>query len=111
MQIILDYETKSALRAPAVGIGIFRNDGTNCYGTNTQIEHIPVTLGRRGTVTCRISKNLLLPGQYSLDVAIHTEDGFAYDYWRKALTFRVFSNLTEAGVARLEHTWDFRAKA
>lgn len=106
MYIQMQYRTKNPLRNPACGIGIFRNDGLQCYGTNTQIDRIEnVELGKQGIVTCKILGNQLLPGQYSLDVAIHTEDGFAYDYYRYAKTFQMYSETADAGVMRMEHQW------
>lgn len=106
IQIQFHYVVNKPLRNPACGIGIFRNDGLQCYGTNTQIDHINnLDLGKCGVISCDISSNLLLPGEYTLDLAIHTEDGFAYDYFRYAKTFRMYSDTTDVGVARIPHSW------
>ena len=106
MSIAIDYIVKKPLTNPACGIGIFRNDGLQCYGTNTQIDRVSnVQFCKDGCVVCNISKCQLLQGEYTLDVAIHTEDGFAYDYWRMATDFQVYSETQDVGVTRLEHSW------
>lgn len=106
IDIVIEYIVKTPLQNPACGIGIFRNDGLPCYGTNTQIDRIPhLDLGSGGKVVCTIDSNLLLTGEYTLDVAIHTEDGFAYDYYRYAKSFRMYTDLQDVGVCRLPHQW------
>ena len=106
LQIRMKYRLHGEVRNPAVGIGIFRNDGLQCYGTNTLIDHIQnVELKKQGCIQCDISNLWLLPGEYTLDVAIHSEDGFAYDYYRFAKRFQIYSNLQDAGVARMPHSW------
>ena len=106
MTIEMGYRVKSSLKHPACGIGIFRNDGVQCYGVNTQIDHIQgLELQPEGVLRFQVESNVLLPGIYTLDVALHTEDGFAYDYYRFAKEFQVSSQRSEAGIARLPHTW------
>ena len=106
MTIEMDYQVYGELKNPACGIGIFRNDGVNCYGVNTKIDHISsLNLHGKGTICFAIDANFLLPGVYTLDVALHTEEGFAYDYYRFAKTFQIYSERSEAGVVRLPHTW------
>ena len=106
MTIEMEYRVNAQLKLPACGIGIFRNDGVQCYGVNTQIDHIQgLELQKEGVLRFQIESNVLLPGVYTLDVALHTEDGFAYDYYRFAKEFQVSSQRSEAGIARLPHTW------
>ncbi len=106
MTIQMDYQVYGELKNPACGIGIFRNDGVNCYGVNTKIDHISgLDLQGKGTICFEIDANFLLPGVYTLDVALHTEEGFAYDYYRFAKTFQIYSERSEAGIARLPHVW------
>ena len=102
----MDYQVYGELKNPACGIGIFRNDGVNCYGVNTKIDHISgLNLRSKGTICFVVDANYLLPGVYTLDVALHTEEGFAYDYYRFAKTFQIYSERSEAGIARLPHVW------
>lgn len=110
LRIQIDYVVKNPLKNPVCGIGVFRNDGLQCYGTNTHIERLEnLRLEDAGTITFHVSQNQLLSGEYSLDVAIHAEDGFAYDYYRHAKNFQMYSNIQDAGVVRLEHTWGFES--
>ena len=104
-RIVMPYEVIQPVDEVVFGIGIFRNDGLQCYGTNTDIEHITVNTKDKGCVVCDIRYNALLEGRYWLDIAIHKPDGFAYDYCRSCLEFSVFSIEKDAGVMRLKHEW------
>ncbi len=109
LTVQMRYAVHGEVKNPAIGIGIFRNDGLQCYGTNTFIDHVSdINLNANGVITVQLKNLCLLPGEYSLDVAIHTEDGFAYDYYRYAKRFKVYSNIQDAGVARIAHNWDIQ---
>ena len=108
-RIAIHYKTRKPMSSVICGIGIFRNDGLQCYGTNTFIDQLdPWNLDGEGICTCTIESSLLLSGMYTLDVAFHAEDGFAYDYYRYAGTFNVFSGLQDVGVMRMPHTWEHK---
>ena len=109
MIIEINYETDKKIEEPVIGIGIFRNDGTQCYGTNTNIDRINnVLLKSDGIINCIIKNNNLITGEYKLDVAIHTRDGFDYDYCKGIKTFRMYSDVQDVGVTRLTHEWKFQ---
>ena len=105
--ICCDYICRTPeIRTSVIGLGVYRADGLYCYGSNTLIDRIQnVVLKDRGTVTVNIPKMSFLPGTYLLDIAFQKEDGFSYDYWRGCIRFKVYSELQDAGVARLEHNW------
>lgn len=106
MQVYLSYTCKEMVISPTIGIGIFRNDGVNCYGTNTYIDQIrDVQLKKQGYICCMFESNNLLEGEYTLDVSIHTEDGFAYDYFKRAAQFRMYSETKDSGIMRMSHRW------
>jgi ABC-type polysaccharide/polyol phosphate transport system ATPase subunit len=106
MDIFIEYKVNKPVNNPVIGIGVYRNDQTHCYGTNTHVDRISeIILRETGTVIFRIIKNNLLEGEYLLDVAIHAEDGFAYDYFKDAQKFRVYAGLSDVGVIRLDHEW------
>lgn len=107
IRIEFDYRVDRPVNNPVVGIGIFRNDGLQCFGTNTQIEHLEVELKKEGIISIQLDEVMLLPGEYTVDLAIHKEDGFAYDYWRFAAKFNVCSSVNDVGVVRIGHTWNF----
>ncbi len=106
MTIQLQYKCNRKIEDAVIGIGIFRNDGLQCYGVNTNIDRFgDIVLQPEGIFQCVLQANLLLEGEYWLDVAIHKEDGFAYDYWKNSKTFRMYSDIADAGVVRLVHEW------
>ena len=105
-QIEMDYKIVHPVDSVSFGVGIFRNDGLQCYGTNTNIDHQPIEVtNQRGTVVFDVSINCLLEGQYLLDVAIHRPDGFPYDYFRECISFTVTTVEKDVGVMRLPHVW------
>lgn len=104
--IAIYYKVRETVDDAVIGIGIFRNDGIHCYGTNTRIDKLEeYRLDKDGVAEFKISGMNLLPGQYLLDVAIESEIGIAVDYFREACRFEVFSDIDDVGIARVEHTW------
>ncbi len=94
----------------AFGVGIFTADNICCYGTNTDIEKIPVPLsGETGTVRFIMKENILIEGTYFLDVAVHAEDGYPFDYQQHLTAFAVRSSVKDVGICRLPHEWEIQA--
>ena len=90
------------------GISLFNVDGVCCYGTNTFIEQMdPLSLEGEVGVTFAIESLELVEGTYKLDVAVHTCEGYPYDYHRLLYTFRVKSRTPDAGIYRPRHHWTF----
>ena len=105
--ISIEYEIKNLVEDAVIGIGFFRSDGVQCYGTNTRIDKMPeFELVRDGVAEVKISSLNLIPGQYLLDVAIESQIGIAVDYFREAYRFEVFSDISDVGVARIAHQWN-----
>jgi len=89
------------------GVGIFTADNICCYGTNTEIEKIPVSLSRNeGRVRFVIKENTLIEGTYFLDVAVHAEDGYPFDYLQHHTAFAIRSKIKDVGICRLPHSWE-----
>lgn len=89
------------------GIGIFRDDGTHCYGTNIDIEHgEKIETKSQGCVEVVIEKCMLLPGKYYLDIALDGDNEYFYDNIKRAAAFSVSSEKRDIGVARLATIWD-----
>jgi hypothetical protein len=90
------------------GVSLFNADGVCCYGTNTFIERMdPQAFDGTAHVTFAIESLDLVEGTYKLDVAVHTCDGYPYDYHRLLYTFRVKSRTPDAGIYRPRHHWTF----
>lgn len=89
-----------------VGIGINRDNGINCYGTNTYIDNSQkLNVKDNGIIEVIIDEIQLLEGDYTLDIALHDEYGAPYDYIRKSKKFSVYSEIKDTGVFRLNHTF------
>ena len=76
------------------------------WGTNTDLEGFrPDRLEGAVRVRVECPELLLAPGEYLLDVAVHTRDGAPYDYRRKVLSFSVTAPHEGVGVYRPHHRW------
>jgi ABC-2 type transport system ATP-binding protein/lipopolysaccharide transport system ATP-binding protein len=108
MTVEIVYKSYCPISEPVFGIGIFRDDETYCYGTNTHIEniHIPRIDGE-GKVKFQIERLDLTAGKYFLDVAVHAKDGTPYDYQTRSYSFEVMSMINDLGVYRPQHSWEF----
>jgi ABC-type polysaccharide/polyol phosphate transport system ATPase subunit len=90
------------------GIGLFSADGTNVYGTNTDIERfLPLRLHGDAEVRVTLEGLSLVEGTYLVDVAAHKKDGTPYDYHRGLHSFRVKSRTKDVGLYRPLHRWSF----
>jgi len=108
MVIELEVAANQLIKDFVFGIGIFNAQGICCYGTNTNLEGFePLSIHGQGKVACRIEKLNLINGTYYLDVAVHTKDGYPYDYHRNLYSFLVSSLSRDEGIAMLEHSWSF----
>jgi hypothetical protein len=102
------------LRAPlpvedfVIGIGLFNAEGVCCYGTNTSIEELkPQRLHGDAEAVFTLNSLDLVEGTYKLDVAVHKQDGYPYDYHRLLYTFRMKSRTKDVGIYRPKHEWRF----
>ncbi len=90
------------------GIGIFNAEGVCCYGTNTHIEGAtPGELSGDADVRVAIERLDLVAGSYTVDVAVHRENGAPYDYHRQLYAFRINSRVKDVGIYRPRHRWRF----
>jgi ABC-type polysaccharide/polyol phosphate transport system ATPase subunit len=108
----MQVSMKIVAHAPATdfvfGVSLFNADGVCCYGTNTYIEQMdPLRMEGEVDVAFSIESLDLVEGTYKLDVAVHTCDGYPYDYHRLLYTFRVKSRTPDVGIYRPRHHWSF----
>jgi lipopolysaccharide transport system ATP-binding protein len=88
---------------PVVGIMIRTRIGLNVYGTNTELERLPLgprAAGDSITVTFAFRCELC-PGDYTLTAASHDPDGVWHDWLEDAVAFSVLDERYTAGVANL----------
>jgi lipopolysaccharide transport system ATP-binding protein len=91
------------LTAPVVGILIRTRIGYEAFGTNTQLEGLPLgpfLAGQQVTLRYRFGC-ALCPGEYTLTVASHDPDGTPHDWMDDALAFSVTDDRSTAGIANL----------
>ena len=77
------------------------------WGTNTDMEGYAA--GRfEGEAVVRLACPALrlAPGEYVVDVAVHSKEGAPYDYQRRALAFTVTAPTSGVGVYFPEHRWE-----
>jgi len=104
--IEIAYVAHKRIEKPVFGIGIFRTDGTCCYGTNTMIDQLEIeSADGEGRIAMRLDHIGLLSASYYLDVAAHAENDRPYDYLSQLFTFAVRSDRPEMGVFRPDHEW------
>lgn len=109
MILSINYTVKEKVKDAVFGIGIFRSDGVQCYGTNTRIEKMDVfDLNEDGELSVGFKNMQLIPGEYIIDLAIESEIGVPVDYFKEAVKFEVYSNIDDVGVVRIIHDWDFK---
>ena len=108
------FEIHIRLHAPlpvndfVVGVGVFNAEGVCCYGTNTSIEELAgERLNGDAEAVFTIEALDLVEGTYTLDIGVHKEDGYPYDYHRLLYTFRVKSRVKDVGIYRPKHAWRF----
>lgn len=90
------------------GVGIHTPRGLEVWGTNTHLEGFEAErFDGEATVRVRCPALRLAPGEYRVDVAVHSRDGAPYDYHRRAVTFTVASRQRGVGVYFPEHRWEF----
>jgi ABC-type polysaccharide/polyol phosphate transport system ATPase subunit len=107
-------DVRIRMRAPlpvedfVIGIGLFNAEGVCCYGTNTGIEEFrSERIFGDAEAVFTIESLELVEGTYKLDVAVHKQDGYPYDYHRLLYTFRVKSRRKDVGIFRPRHEWRF----
>lgn len=100
------YHVEQSVEDAVFGIGIFRNDGLNCYGTNTRLSKMKrFSLEKDGAFSFRIENLNLAAAQYWLDIAIESGEGIPVDYYKEAVRFEVVSGYADAGVVKFGHEW------
>ena len=95
------------LHDPHIGIAIFRDDATYCYGPNTRFDGLQFATLHSGTYECRVrvTSLALVPGRYVVSVAIWDTDELApYAYQNARHSFEIIGASAQ-GVVQLDHEW------
>lgn len=108
VRLEIDYQIndRSPLSKLVFGIAISRSDGVLIHGTNTQIERLVLpSLKTRGTLVYELERLGLTDGVYYIDLAVHREDGYPYDYHKNMQQFTVRTHDKHQGAFIPEHKW------
>jgi ABC-type polysaccharide/polyol phosphate transport system ATPase subunit len=104
----IEVEASRPLTDVVFGVGLFTPRGIECWGTNTSLEGY-ASEGLDSLATARVicPALRLAPGEYLLDVAVHSREGYPYDYQRRVLSFTVTARADGVGIYFPEHHWEF----
>lgn len=107
LHVEIEYNVKEKRENPVFGIAIERSDGLIVFGTNTLIDKVSFSnLSGKGKIRYKIPKLYLLENSYTVDVAVHAEDGYPYDYHKGAAKFTVRDIVQPVGVFYPEGIWE-----
>lgn len=106
VKVKIDYKVNKPVKDAVFGIGIFRNDGVYCYGTNTRIDRIDeFDIVEDGSIEIEMPSADLLPGKYLVDLAIECDRGVPVDYFKEACFFETYSKRGDSGITRIDQIW------
>ena len=88
-----------------IGFEISNTQGAYIYGTNTSREgHKKLKLKKKGIIEIELENLNLLPGDYSIGIAIaDLEEKASYDHYRSIAQFKMYSNIHDIGLLRIAH--------
>lgn len=91
-----------------VGFNIYRNDGVDCFGTNTiRDEMDSIEINKSGDIDIFLYDVMLLEGVYTIDLALHDRYGHTYQHIYSAIQFEIRGSFKEVGVTSIKHKWIF----
>ncbi len=100
------YRVNQPVEDFVFGIAWHSAEGVHVGGHNTAMDGLASRrLERDGEVACTYPSLDLAPGDYTLDVAVHSVAGPAYDYWCRAAKVRVTASADWPGVWAPHHHW------
>jgi lipopolysaccharide transport system ATP-binding protein len=89
------------------GVAISTPRSFEVWGTNTDMEgYAAGHFEGEAVVRLACPALRLAPGEYVVDVAVHSKEGAPYDYQRRALAFTVTAPTSGVGVYFPEHRWE-----
>ena len=88
-----------------IGFEISNTQGIYIYGTNTSREgYKKIKLQKKGIIEVELENLKLLPGDYNIGIAIaDLEEKASYDHYRSIAQFKIYSNIHDVGLVRLDH--------
>jgi hypothetical protein len=115
MTIEIDYCAHEPISNPEFGLAIFRQDGQQVNGPNSQLAGLEMgSIDGSGTIRYHIKSLPLLPALYQVTAAIHNKQlTHAYDYHELAFPFRIVSGGTKEtdGMIALPADWSWKPES
>lgn len=111
LTIEINYTAHRPVQEPEFGLAIYREDGIQINGPNTQFAGLHIEeINGSGIVRYHIPELLLLPARYVISVAIHDSHyPLTYDHHDKAYEFQIGSSGTREifGLIQIPATWSW----
>ncbi|MBI2667498.1 ABC transporter ATP-binding protein [Candidatus Woesearchaeota archaeon] len=107
LKIRIHYKKNEEIKNPVFGIGIFYENGKHCFGTNTQVEKYKINkINERGYIDFFIRKIIMWEGNFYLNVMVHDDKHYHYDWHNKTYMFKVVKlNNYDQGLFNLNCKW------
>ena len=108
LEVKMQYRVNKPVKEVVFGFGLFLPNGDRCYGTNTEIDYKEVDITKVGEVmnlSFHIENLYLTNGEYRINIATHTKDGYTYDYLNRIHKFYVYSSKQDIGIFKPVHEW------
>lgn len=111
LTIEISYWAHRTVPKPEFGLAIFREDGVQINGPNTQFSGLDIEeIAGTGVISYHIAKLPLLPARYIISVAVHdSRYPITYDHHDKAYEFQVSNGDTREifGLILMPATWSW----
>ena len=109
MTVRIGYHAHRPTVEPVFGVEISRNDGLDCFATNTAWNGMSTGLvSGSGMVDLQIPRLALAAGSYYIGVGILERTGTVFfDFHDKAYHFEVRTERKHRGAVYLDHRWQF----
>jgi len=107
MKIRMYYKKNKDVENPIFGVGIFHEDGSHCFGTNTDVEKYKIKkIKNIGYIDFNIKKLSMWGGNFYLNVMVHDDKHYHYDWHNKMYMFKVIKlNNYDQGLFNLDCKW------
>jgi lipopolysaccharide transport system ATP-binding protein len=111
MVVEMAYRAHEPVYEPEFGLAIYRQDGVQVNGPNSQLGGLRLgALRGAGVVRYRVTDLALLPSLYRVTTAVHDHQlSKAYDFHEQAYTFRVIPGGAQEmhGLVQLSACWEW----
>lgn len=111
IRFVIDYSVRDKIEDAVLGVGIYRDDGLNIYGSNTRIEKFKdFSIKEDGSYELTFKNIGLMSGKFVVGFSIEQGDGLPVDYWKTACEIEIVNNSRRVGLFDLRPEWSFTDK-